>query len=595
MAAAADGSDAVAACRPCRQTRLNCGLEEPSCHNCVASKQRCPGYLRGDAAALAKTASPETDQPASQADATARRTKRGLVEKRSSADAQSLSDPRSGRPRPPRMSARPSSSHQQHRRPVSFPRQISARSAFRQHLLSLYLTSYFPPEVLRASKHIAPKQRNWLLHLVDVEDASPALEGAILATCAARLGIQDQHANLRQQSLIQYGGTLREMQNALCHPTLRNSDQTLAAAMALAFYEFTECPGGLLQGYEYHYRGAMELLKYRGPAVHVFGLAHGVFRALRMHTALRAIADKSPSFLADEDWLTLPWVSQRKDLFDKIVDILLVIPRILAQTDVAQREEMPLLKMKGILRSVQMCWGFDATLQEWFSRINASVRGPLYRPVLSTIDTAADNPKSGRLFPVSYRFCSFFVGQNLVLYWMTSVILSQHLCRLYRGLGLLKENAALRRLAPCTCPEPRTQEKGKEKETKEPLGATELEAAACLRHFDPDQLPPLGSRIEWGRTVAYEICRSAEYFLDNETRCLGPNTLFPALRVLRAIWSRTPGDWTRELAWLRDVITIMQSKGISVPRYSQEEEHVVIREVSVSGDTPEPDGGAEAR
>jgi hypothetical protein len=33
-----------------------------------------------------------------------------------------------------------------------------------------------------------------------------------------------------------------------------------------------------------HYRGAMELLRMRGPVAHQSGLAHSVFQLLRLHS-----------------------------------------------------------------------------------------------------------------------------------------------------------------------------------------------------------------------------------------------------------------------------------------------------------------------
>jgi len=178
----------------------------------------------------------------------------------------------------------PGNTRSEHSGPRRIPRPVSARHAFRQQLLAIYYSIYLPADVIRNSSRLAPGQRTWLLQIAGLVDLTPALEAAVLATAAARVGFRDGDAPLLHQSLLQYARSLRELQRALRHPGLRAHDQTLAACMALAHYEFTEAPSGLVQGYFSHFRGAMELLRRRGPEIHMSGLGHGVLRALRIHS-----------------------------------------------------------------------------------------------------------------------------------------------------------------------------------------------------------------------------------------------------------------------------------------------------------------------
>jgi len=167
---------------------------------------------------------------------------------------------------------------------ATFPLQISGRHAFRQQLLGIYLFYYLPADVLNHNSRPGTKERNWLLHVPDISNLAPALESAVLASCAATLGRMERHKSLAQESLAQYSKSIHELQRALLHPALRYQDQTLAACLALTMYEYTECPDGRVHGYLSHYAGTMELLQLRGPAAHATGLGHSVFRAMRMHT-----------------------------------------------------------------------------------------------------------------------------------------------------------------------------------------------------------------------------------------------------------------------------------------------------------------------
>jgi hypothetical protein len=177
-----------------------------------------------------------------------------------------------------------------HPPPTIMTQQISPRHVFRQQLLESYLKAYLPEEVLTSRRIAAAKQRNWTLYLPELATPSPALESAILATCAARLGDQDGNIALVNASLVQYNKSLRELQQTLLHPALRCEEQTLATCMALAMYEFgesVELTGKVYvchySGYVNHYLGALEILRGRGPVLHTTGLGHSVYRALRLH------------------------------------------------------------------------------------------------------------------------------------------------------------------------------------------------------------------------------------------------------------------------------------------------------------------------
>src|SRR6185436_19537115 len=120
---------------------------------------------------------------------------------------------------------------------------------YRQRLLGQYLLHYLPGEVTEVGRQLSSKQRNWLLQIPDMPNLSPALEAAVLASCAAKLGRLNRHQGLEQESVVQYNKSLTELQKALRHPALRYQDQTLTACLALTMYEFTECPEKKVCGY----------------------------------------------------------------------------------------------------------------------------------------------------------------------------------------------------------------------------------------------------------------------------------------------------------------------------------------------------------
>ena len=289
--------------------------------------------------------------------------------------------------------------------------------------------------------------------------------------------------------------------------------------------------------------------------------------------AYHTLATRTPSFLADAEWLETPWESQPKHLDDQIVDILLTVPRFLAQTDAARAEAHPLRKLVGILHSAQLCWDTDSALRKWRARLDAVEQGPLFRSEPSKLDTAADDDESGKLFPIAYRFPSFVLAQTMVIFWTCQTLVGSHLCRLYQGLSNMNADPNRLRLAPCTC-----------KIVDSSSSADpEVRIQTCVRHFALDKLPPLGSHEDWVANAAYEICRSAEFFLEENTRGFGPSCFFPTLRILRFLWRVLPGDWTRELVWIEDIVARIQARGNNVARFTRTEADFYTRGGRVPG------------
>ena len=162
------------------------------------------------------------------------------------------------------------------------PGTISSRHAVRQQILDRFLHGFMPQSALWTGHRAAVKERNWLLHIQDVTDPSPALESSLLALCVARIGRQQGDDALRRQALTHYTEGLRLLNDALRKPATRKEDNTVAACLALMTYELTECPAMLTQGYVAHFQGAVDLMRLRGPEAHVSGLGRSMFHLLRI-------------------------------------------------------------------------------------------------------------------------------------------------------------------------------------------------------------------------------------------------------------------------------------------------------------------------
>ncbi len=157
---------------------------------------------------------------------------------------------------------------------------VSERHVFRQKFLSAFIEDYVSDEHFTAEK----RERIWLLQIAEMTDVTLGLEAIILAVCTARIGYRDNNANLTHRSLILYNTSIRELQRAIDHPTLRRQEQTLATCIAFTLYEFSSGTTPREQEFLSHYHGTMELLRLGGPLRSGSGLRYSVLRTLRVQS-----------------------------------------------------------------------------------------------------------------------------------------------------------------------------------------------------------------------------------------------------------------------------------------------------------------------
>ncbi|KAK0733039.1 hypothetical protein B0T26DRAFT_3941 [Lasiosphaeria miniovina] len=522
------------ACHDCKRRKIKCDGENP-CQKCTKSGRVCTGFKRPHAFILSKEMkfdeSPTLDD--------------GLQTDESGSGVVLVSRWRRKPSTPPQKDRAPSPRETALAKPLAaatLPQQICSRSAFRDKFFSMFAESRLP-----ASNALADRS-DWVTQVISLPDLAPALEDTLLAVCTARLG-RRSHPTLIHESLRLYTKGLSGMRRDLARNRSAGwSEQSLATCLALLMYEVVECPGGTPDGYLSHYNATMHILHTRGASAHTSGLGHSVFQILRIHIMFQGLVQSEKTFLALPEWRDIPWSAApgSKAPFDTLLDILLDIPELSAQREGLQHVRNPRLFLATAVGTIRQGYMIEGALDEWFIRFKATVPGALYHPELSKIDSLVDNPDSGKLFPVAFRFPAFVIGQNVLYSWVAKLTLHAHLCFTYaileRSLGIL--DALGRSNFSCTCD----------------AGAEPL----CLRHFAMDLLPPLGRRSQWPRETAYNICQSVEYFMGNPVRALSPASVLPALAVVKGFWKHAPGDWSREISWIDSRLEIIRASDTEI-------------------------------
>jgi hypothetical protein len=196
----------------------------------------------------------------------------------------------------------------------------SIRSVYRQQIISEFLYSFTPSNLIQESPTKHNIMKNWFTLLPSHSDFTTALEATILAICTAKLGRLNNDPALVHESLKFYIQGLWELQRALYTPELRYKDETAASCMALVFYEVMECPDQTVQAWKKHVDGCAKLFELRGPKAYSSEFGHELFLTFRQmevspspftHLQIRAYSSNSN---ADLDTDPTSNIRETKDL-----------------------------------------------------------------------------------------------------------------------------------------------------------------------------------------------------------------------------------------------------------------------------------------
>ncbi|KAJ5649520.1 uncharacterized protein N7484_003243 [Penicillium longicatenatum] len=162
---------------------------------------------------------------------------------------------------------------------------------------------------------------------------SPLISDAFEAVSVAFFGRSIQNKQLEASGFRLYPRVLRELQDALIDPERSKSEATLVTVTLLLAFESVERTTS--SGVPAHVRGAVRLIEHRGPENHMYGVEHLLFTELRPYWIAGACAGREPSFLAREEWKTIPWSAgtTTKDILHHLLDLATEVPALLSQSD----------------------------------------------------------------------------------------------------------------------------------------------------------------------------------------------------------------------------------------------------------------------
>ncbi|KAL6235067.1 hypothetical protein BDW75DRAFT_230664 [Aspergillus navahoensis] len=170
----------------------------------------------------------------------------------------------------------------------------------------------------------------------EVRMFSPILRDAFDSVSQVFFGRSVQNQTIEVRGFSGYPRVLRSLQEALLDPERSKAESTLATVVLLMAFESVErtAQASLIA----HVLGALRLIQHRGPENHMFGVEHLIFTELRPYWVSASFTARKPSFLAQEEWKTVPWSAgtTTKNILHYLLDLAVEIPGVLSQHDELQ-------------------------------------------------------------------------------------------------------------------------------------------------------------------------------------------------------------------------------------------------------------------
>ncbi|KAJ6136344.1 hypothetical protein N7512_001504 [Penicillium capsulatum] len=264
---------------------------------------------------------------------------------------------------------------------------------------------------------------------------SPLISEAFDAVSVAFFGRSVQDKEIEASGFRLYPRVLRGLQDALLDPERSKAESTLVTVILLLAFESVERT--TQSGIPAHLSGAVRLIEHRGPENHMYGVEHLLFTELRPYWLGGALASRQPSFLAREEWKTIPWSAgtTNKDILHHLLDLAADIPGLLAQSDAfkeAQRSSV--MSAKEIAIKQVTLWNGITELTTKFAQwhhdwVECNPDGPP-QEVEQTEDQ--DFPifhqrdlRTGAIFiPTKLSYPNLLLAQTMCVYYSVRLVLS---------------------------------------------------------------------------------------------------------------------------------------------------------------------------
>ncbi|ODH30044.1 hypothetical protein ACO22_03644 [Paracoccidioides brasiliensis] len=264
---------------------------------------------------------------------------------------------------------------------------------------------------------------------------SPVLSEAFKAVALTYFGHNFADERIERTGSQIHVFVLRKLQEDINHIEQANSQAILlTVCLLMCFESFRRTTSESLV---HHANGALKLLEYRGPQSHMFGIDHSCFAELRPYWVFLALVTRRPTFLAREDWKSVPFLagSSSKDLMHHLLDQVVDIPAYLAQFDrLIEGLNSGCINYTEVATTQGMLWSWvadlDNRLRQWKKDWIDSVPSRQATEVISQgsdpfpIFRCRDLTTMDIITPTTLIYPDLRIAQTMSVYYASHLILS---------------------------------------------------------------------------------------------------------------------------------------------------------------------------
>jgi len=250
---------------------------------------------------------------------------------------------------------------------------------------------------------------------------------------------------------------------------------------------------------------------------------------------IKTLYDRRDIFLSRPEWRSTPWKSIEKAPYDAIVDVIYDVFAVLQKFDETCSKEDPLKRRDGLYEIITTCLDLENQLKRVYDKFDNSVPGPLYWPQLSKLESNLDDDISGKVFPISFYFSTFFVAQVVLGYWSAMTTVHHQLMCTYQKLAEIE--------LPSTHG-----------------GSNDAARAIDVRfsiHLAADRAD---EHARLSEDMARNLCQSVEYSLQDRMGGLGPLAVLTHLSGCLDYLLNRQERFQREAKWMRETMGRIKHK-----------------------------------
>ncbi|KAL2136309.1 hypothetical protein VTI74DRAFT_4343 [Chaetomium olivicolor] len=157
---------------------------------------------------------------------------------------------------------------------------------------------------------------------------------------------------------------------------------------------------------------------------------HFFVRVYRHNAVMTALLNHTPTFLSEPQWITTPFEHHPKSPLDRLVDVLVQVPDLLARADRILAQDHTLARRLMAQDLLNNCLDVEGSFAAWYSSLerSGSQRQPLFWLAdASTTTTATSTPE---IYP-SLSFRDTHTALCLTTYWTALLTFYPTLWHLY--------------------------------------------------------------------------------------------------------------------------------------------------------------------